>query len=76
MDTAEATIGNIERIREEGVTQAKLGNYGTAAQSFTAALQFLPDDFKLVLDRGYAFYYAKRYEDGLRDAEKAPPPFE
>jgi Flp pilus assembly protein TadD len=66
-----ATLEAIERIREDGVAQAKQGNYGTAAERFSAALEFLPDDYKLHLDRGFALFYAKRYEEALQDAEKA-----
>jgi len=71
VDDAQAAIDAINRLREEGVLQAKSGNYGVAAEKFSAALRFLPEDFKLNLDRGYALFYSKRYDEAFHDAEKA-----
>jgi len=59
-----------ERVKLEGVVFAQHGNYGSAIDCFSVALQFSPDDYKLNLDRGYAFFFSKRYEEALRDAEK------
>jgi len=74
-ETPQGTAEAFERCKDEGVAQAKAGNFGAASESFTRALQFVPDDFKLVLDRGYALYYAKRYEAALQDAERARSSF-